>query len=70
MLAEMNLAGRIRTTAALADPHRLAIVDALALGDRTPHELGALVDAPTNLLAHHLTCARGRRPHRAARFGR
>jgi len=51
----MNLAARVRVHAALADPHRLAIVDALALGDRTPHELGALVDAPTNLLAHHLT---------------
>ena len=51
----MNLAVRVRVHAALADPHRLATVDALALGDRTPHELGALVDAPTNLLAHHLT---------------
>jgi len=40
--------------AALADPHRLAIVDALALSDRTPRELADLVDAPTNLLAHHL----------------
>jgi len=40
--------------AALADPHRLAIVDALALSDRTPRELARLVDAPTNLLAHHL----------------
>jgi protein-tyrosine-phosphatase len=39
---------------ALADPHRLAIVDALALGDRTPHELGELAGLPTNLLAHHL----------------
>jgi protein-tyrosine-phosphatase/DNA-binding transcriptional ArsR family regulator len=55
MLAEMNLAVRVRIHAALADPHRLAIIDALALGDRTPHELGALVDAPSNLLAHHLT---------------
>jgi protein-tyrosine-phosphatase len=26
----------------------------LALGDRTPRELGELVGAPTNLLAHHL----------------
>jgi ArsR family transcriptional regulator, arsenate/arsenite/antimonite-responsive transcriptional repressor / arsenate reductase (thioredoxin) len=40
--------------AALADPHRLEIVDALALGDRTPRELGEVVGAPTNLLAHHL----------------
>jgi hypothetical protein len=29
-------------------------VDALALGDRTPRELGELIGVPTNLLAHHL----------------
>jgi protein-tyrosine-phosphatase len=40
--------------AALGDPHRLAIVDALALSDRTPRELADLVDVPSNLLAHHL----------------
>jgi ArsR family transcriptional regulator, arsenate/arsenite/antimonite-responsive transcriptional repressor / arsenate reductase (thioredoxin) len=50
----VNLASRARVHAALADPQRLAIVDALALGDRTPRELGELVGAPTNLLAHHL----------------
>jgi len=50
----MRLSDRARVHGALADPHRLAIVDALALGDRTPRELAALVGAPTNLLAHHL----------------
>ncbi len=50
----MDLDTRAATHRALADPHRLAIVDALALGDRTPRELGELVDVPTNLLAHHL----------------
>lgn len=50
----METADRARVHAALADPSRLAIVDALALGDRTPRELGALAGLPTNLLAHHL----------------
>ena len=50
----MDVACRARIHAALADPHRLAIVDALTLGDRTPRELGGLAGVPTNLLAHHL----------------
>ena len=40
--------------AALGDPGRLAVVDALALGDRSPGELGQLLGMPSNLLAHHL----------------
>lgn len=40
--------------AALSDPGRLAIVDALALGDASPSELQAVVEMPSNLLAHHL----------------
>lgn len=39
---------------ALGDPSRLAIIDALALSDRSPSELGALTELPTNLLAFHL----------------
>jgi protein-tyrosine-phosphatase len=39
---------------ALGDPHRLAIVDALAFGDRSPSELAAALDIRSNLLAHHL----------------
>jgi protein-tyrosine-phosphatase len=50
----MDLEERARVHAALSDPHRLAMVDALALGDWTPRELATLVGAPTNLLAHHL----------------
>lgn len=40
--------------AALGDPGRLAIVDALAIGDASPGELGAALGMPTNLVAHHL----------------
>ena len=54
IVSGMSLAERARMHAALGDPHRLAIVDALALGDRAPAELGELAGLPTNLLAHHL----------------
>jgi protein-tyrosine-phosphatase len=40
--------------AALADPARLRITDALADGDASPSELAAMVSMPSNLLAHHL----------------
>lgn len=40
--------------AALGDPHRLAIVDSLALSDLTPSNLAATTGLPSNLLAHHL----------------
>ena len=40
--------------AALGDPIRLAIVDELALSDRSPIELRGLVGLESNLLAHHL----------------
>ncbi|MGH2722144.1 MAG: helix-turn-helix domain-containing protein [Actinomycetota bacterium] len=40
--------------AALADPHRLAIVDRLVLSDRAPSELQAGLGVDSNLLAHHL----------------
>lgn len=50
----MNLTERVGVHAALADPHRLAIVDAVALGDLTPSQLGRMLDTPSNLLAHHL----------------
>ncbi|WP_344215430.1 helix-turn-helix domain-containing protein [Kribbella sancticallisti] len=55
MDAERNhLAKRARVHAALGDPARLAIVDALVAGDSAPGELGAALELPTNLLAHHL----------------
>lgn len=40
--------------AALADPARLLIVEALSLGDASPSELQAMLSMPSNLLAHHL----------------
>ena len=40
--------------AALAEPRRLAIVDALAFGDLSPAELGERTGQQSNLLAHHL----------------
>jgi len=50
----MDFESRVRIHQALADWHRLAIVDALMLGDRTPRELCELAELPTNLMAHHL----------------
>jgi ArsR family transcriptional regulator, arsenate/arsenite/antimonite-responsive transcriptional repressor / arsenate reductase (thioredoxin) len=40
--------------AALSDPARLAIVDALVVGDASPSELQTVLAMPSNLLAHHL----------------
>jgi len=40
--------------AALGEPSRLAIVDALSASDRSPQELQEHVGVPSNLLAHHL----------------
>jgi ArsR family transcriptional regulator, arsenate/arsenite/antimonite-responsive transcriptional repressor / arsenate reductase (thioredoxin) len=40
--------------AALSDPARLAIVDALVVGDASPSELQRVLAMPSNLLAHHL----------------
>nr|BFE76149.1 hypothetical protein GCM10020092_094500 [Actinoplanes digitatis] len=45
---------RARIHAALGDPARLAIVDALTLGDASPSEIGHGLGMPTNLVAHHL----------------
>ncbi|MEG3636043.1 arsenate reductase/protein-tyrosine-phosphatase family protein [Micromonospora palythoicola] len=55
MEAELSsLAARARTHAALGDPARLAIVDALTLGDASPGEIASRLDMPTNLVAHHV----------------
>jgi protein-tyrosine-phosphatase len=40
--------------AALGDPTRLAVVDELVLGDRSPGELAEALGVPTNLMAHHM----------------
>ena len=45
---------RAETHAALADVTRLRIVDHLAVGDASASELGAALNVPSNLLAHHL----------------
>ena len=48
------LAARAAMHAALGDTARLAIVDDLALSDRSPRELGERHGLSSNLLAHHL----------------
>jgi protein-tyrosine-phosphatase/DNA-binding HxlR family transcriptional regulator len=45
---------RVAVHAALADPARLRIVDALAIGDLAPSEIQKSLGVPSNLLAHHL----------------
>lgn len=45
---------RAAVHAALGDPTRLAVVDELVAGDRSPHELAEGLGLPSNLLAHHL----------------
>jgi protein-tyrosine-phosphatase len=52
LMAELER--RAAVHAALADPARLAITDALADGDASPSELAAMLAMPSNLLAHHL----------------
>jgi protein-tyrosine-phosphatase len=49
-----DLERRAALHAALADPARLAISDALGDGDASPSELAVLLGLPSNLLAHHL----------------
>lgn len=50
----LSVQARARVHAALGDPARLAIVDALTLGDRSPGEIAQDLAMPTNLVAHHL----------------
>ena len=49
-----DLARRAAVHAALSDPARLQITDALLAGDASPSELAVLLGVPSNLLAHHL----------------
>lgn len=51
---EQSRRQRVRIHAALAEQHRLAIVDELTHCDRTPSELQRLTGLRSNLLAHHL----------------
>lgn len=45
---------RARRHASLSDPHRLRIIDELAVSDRCPSELAEKLAIRSNLLAHHL----------------
>jgi DNA-binding transcriptional ArsR family regulator len=49
-----DLAERVQVLSALGDPHRLAVVDLLQVQDLSPDSLGASLEIPGNLLAHHL----------------
>jgi protein-tyrosine-phosphatase/DNA-binding transcriptional ArsR family regulator len=49
-----SVAVRAAVHGALGDPTRLAVVDALTLGDVSPGELAQSLAIGTNLLAHHL----------------
>src|SRR5688500_18450022 len=49
-----ELERRAAVHAALGDPARLAIVDALLFGEASPSELQDLLAMPSNLLAHHV----------------
>lgn len=53
-IEQRTLAERAARHAALGDVARLAVVDELALGDRSPSELQALLELPSNLVSHHL----------------
>ena len=59
MDADLILVRRAALHAALADPSRLRIIDTLAVGDRSPSELAAMLAMPSNLLAHHLRVLEG-----------
>lgn len=51
---QMGRDRRAAVHAALGDPTRLAVVDELVVGDRSPRELAETLALPSNLLAHHL----------------
>ena len=56
---ESGLRRRAALHAALGDVGRLAIVDALALGDASPSQLQAELGMASNLLAHHVRVLEG-----------
>jgi protein-tyrosine-phosphatase len=59
MNPEATLDRRAARHAALGDPARLRIVDALSLGDLSPTDLQGMLGMPSNLLAHHLKVLEG-----------
>jgi protein-tyrosine-phosphatase len=50
----LSLRARATIYAALGDPARLAIVDALTLSDASPGEIARILGLATNLVAHHV----------------
>ena len=54
METEVSLERRVEIHGALADAHRLQIVDELVVSDRSPSELARSLAIASNLLAHHL----------------
>jgi len=54
-----GLRRRARIHAALSDPARLAMIDALCLGDASPGEIAGRLGLPSNLVAHHLKVLEG-----------
>ncbi|GAA5149219.1 helix-turn-helix domain-containing protein [Pseudonocardia eucalypti] len=60
MFTELSeLERRAELHRALGDPGRLALVDALALGDASPSELQRALGMASNLLAHHVDVLAG-----------
>ncbi len=59
MHVEQDTIRRAAAFAALGEPVRLAIVEHLALTDRTPSDLAAAMGIGSNLLAHHLDVLAG-----------
>ncbi|MEX2375470.1 MAG: helix-turn-helix domain-containing protein, partial [Dehalococcoidia bacterium] len=53
-MREQSLEVRAAVHAALAEPHRLAIVDALRPSDLAPSTLARLLGIDSNLIAHHI----------------
>ena len=54
MDVDSTIETRTAIHAALAEPHRLRIVDELSVSDRSPAELSAVLGLGSNLLAHHV----------------
>jgi protein-tyrosine-phosphatase/DNA-binding transcriptional ArsR family regulator len=54
MISDLSTGVRVSRLHALADPVRLAVVDALGSSDVSPGVLAAELAVPGNLLAHHL----------------
>ena len=54
MSVDQILGARVQGLNALADPVRLAVVDALVAADLSPGALASALAVPGNLLAHHL----------------